>query len=111
LLHRNGINWKLLDRKAEPESGFGEGELKFAAVFTEEEGHVSAAKKAEVRRKKFANGRKGVLEPLVLGSELLGPCVRGGKKKEASSADESGQDLPQEFFRVLHPIDQVGGED
>ena len=97
--------------EAEPEGGIGKGELEFAAVFPKEERQVLPAQETEVGRKDFTHGGKRVLEPSVSGGEFLGPGVGRGEKKKASGANESRQDLPEKFFRVFHPIKQVGCED
>ena len=47
-----------------PESGIGEGVLKFAAVLAEHEGEVLAVDQTEVGAEKFLEIGKGVLKPL-----------------------------------------------
>jgi len=84
--------------------------LKFAAVFAKQEREVLAANQPEVRAKEFLDGGKGVFQPPGSGSKFIGPGVGGCEQQKTARPDSSGQNPLQEFFWILHPVEEVRGE-
>ena len=79
-------------------------------MFAEEEGKILAAKEAEVRCEEFAESGERVLQPSGGRGEFLGPSVGRGEKQKTSRANKPRQNISKQFFRVLHPVEKIGGK-